>query len=131
MTRARAQERLFTARTASTYRHMAERAGKDLKFTLEDLRKKMRLAVGSACLFCGQKVTVKLFSLDHATPVSRGGTLALRNLAVICAPCNRAKGNMTREEFARFLVHLRTYPEEVRTSVLARLKAGGAVFLKR
>lgn len=36
---------------------------------------------------------------DHKTPVSRGGSDAIDNLAVACKQCNSQKSNLTAEEF--------------------------------
>jgi HNH endonuclease len=40
------------------------------------------------CFFCAK--TDKL-TIDHAIPISRGGTDALSNLLVSCEPCNKKK----------------------------------------
>lgn len=38
-------------------------------------------------------------SLDHITPVSKGGTDTVDNLAIVLSSVNSAKGTMTLEEF--------------------------------
>ena len=49
------------------------------------------------CVYCGTDEGP--FECDHIMPVSRGGTNELENLATACIDCNRAKGDMTVEEW--------------------------------
>ncbi len=43
-------------------------------------------------------------TVDHKTPISRGGHKARRsNLALCCLACNQAKANRTEEEFRALL----------------------------
>lgn len=49
------------------------------------------------CTYCGLR-GVKL-ECDHVVPVSRGGSSEPDNLATACRPCNRAKRDMTVEEW--------------------------------
>ena len=46
------------------------------------------------CWGCGfEPPSVDYLDLDHVLPVSEGGSNELHNRAVLCAPCNRRKGN--------------------------------------
>lgn len=66
--------------------------------TRKSLGAKLRaevLAVG-LCAACGSKDELVV---DHAVPVVRGGPSARSNLQCLCAPCNRAKGRKTMDEF--------------------------------
>ena len=64
-------------------------------------------------------------SLDHRTPIARGGRHELANLAVCCERCNRLKGQLTEGEFRELLALLaRTHPV-ARTDIERRLLAGG------
>jgi hypothetical protein len=54
---------------------------------------------GSICHYCF-KFLSNGFTVDHETPLSRGGTYALENLVPCCRECNGQKDNMTAEEFA-------------------------------
>jgi len=38
-------------------------------------------------------------TLDHSTPLSRGGTDEVSNLSVVCRYCNQLKADMTLEEY--------------------------------
>ena len=57
------------------------------------------------CEYCG---CTCMPTKDHRTPVSRGGSDALENLAVACLRCNLRKNDMTEEEWrvtARPVMH--------------------------
>lgn len=46
------------------------------------------------CTYCGVKLRpFSTFSIDHVTPVSRGGTNDLTNLVACCKSCNSIKGD--------------------------------------
>jgi 5-methylcytosine-specific restriction endonuclease McrA len=53
-------------------------------------------AYESGCSYCRRKESIEL---DHKHPRSLGGTNELSNLQWLCALCNRAKSNLTEEEF--------------------------------
>lgn len=57
-------------------------------------------AQGYRCALTGWELTPDLASLDHKQPVSRGGKHMMSNLQIVHREINRAKGNMTCEEFA-------------------------------
>jgi 5-methylcytosine-specific restriction endonuclease McrA len=57
-----------------------------------------------SCYLCGRILTIELsqpntVTLEHITPMSRGGTHTKENVAPACFVCNSAKRNMTVEEF--------------------------------
>ena len=52
---------------------------------------------GRRCAYCGAE-DIPL-QIEHIRPRSRGGSSRVGNLALACEPCNRAKGNLTAEEF--------------------------------
>ena len=53
------------------------------------------------CNYCGNKLTIQYFHIDHKTPVARGGSDRITNLQLLCGPCNTRKGNSTDGEFRR------------------------------
>lgn len=79
------------------YRHRSnEKIEGAEHFTLEDYKK---LYSASTCYYCGKPLTDKEKSVDHKTPISRGGTNALDNLVISCMFCNRQKKDKTEEEY--------------------------------
>lgn len=52
-----------------------------------------------ACAYCLEPIKLQDATLDHMTPLSRGGADQASNLCVACIPCNNRKGNMTAHEF--------------------------------
>lgn len=57
---------------------------------------------GGVCDYCGGQFNVAELTKDHRTPVSRGGSNGMDNIAAACWPCNLEKGTMTAEEYARW-----------------------------
>ena len=66
---------------------------------------------GFKCHYCTKKMKTKdrtkyhprSFSIDHATPLSRGGTHEIENLVFCCLACNMIKYTMTELEFMEYL----------------------------
>ena len=44
------------------------------------------------CPWCKQKFSIKQMDGDHVKPWSQGGKTSLKNLQMLCKPCNRTKG---------------------------------------
>lgn len=53
---------------------------------------------GFTCEYCGLLLG-DCYHLEHRTPLSRGGTNELRNLAISCSSCNLSKLTKTDEEW--------------------------------
>jgi len=45
------------------------------------------------CQFCGESPNIKLLSLDHVLPRSKGGKTSWYNVITACKACNSHKGN--------------------------------------
>lgn len=58
--------------------------------------RKFILDNGALCTYCGFIAT----EIDHVVPVSRGGGVALANLAPACVECNAEKSDNTVAEWA-------------------------------
>lgn len=64
-----------------------------------------------ACTYCGRPVTRtgkggnRVGTLDHRTPLARGGPDTEDNWAIACTQCNHAKGDSTEEQFRAVLAH--------------------------
>ncbi len=126
--------RIYMTRTASIFKHQREliSAGKvpipdesrDGVVTLQVIRSLVINAIGVPCLYCGEPVTHRNFSLDHKIPSSRGGGLIPRNAQTICLRCNQTKGKLTGDEFCGLLDLIRQWDSEATQDVLRRLRAG-------
>ncbi len=83
------------------------------------------------CEYCGSITSKrKAFSwcsatLDHRTPLSRGGKDEPDNWAVCCNRCNGLKGAMTQPEFEAWRAAKQAAKEERRRAWLAANKQGG------
>ena len=78
------------------------------------------------CAYCGiqlgkSKKTKPV--MDHRLPLSRGGDAQLSNMALVCNPCNGAKGPLLEPEFRALLALIRTW-EDGGASLLIRLRGG-------
>lgn len=109
----------------------------------------VRKYLGTPCKYCNIELTIKNMSLDHkiplphaarkaskATQYSRDITLSKEdiirlneedNLHFVCLTCNRAKGNMTDEEYSSLLEFL-SDKQHMKMIVLAKLKGGNFMF---
>jgi len=60
---------------------------------------------GRKCVYCGRSGDEKrdpdgrVWNIDHALAIGRGGTHESDNLRLACVRCNTMKGPMTPEEF--------------------------------
>lgn len=62
-------------------------------FTAEQRRVLWNSTAEKRCKLCRETLSWRNFSVDHVDPHSRGGRSALDNAALVCVPCNSAKGN--------------------------------------
>lgn len=82
-----------------------------------DQRMQLRIMAGRKqrwrCAYCGQKMKnaararhPRRITLDHCTPLSRGGSWERQNVVACCARCNERKGAMTADEFRALKIPL-------------------------
>lgn len=64
-----------------------------------------KVELGGPCVYCE---TAPSTEVDHAIPISRGGTNDDWNLVASCRSCNRSKGNRTLAEWLGFVEPGRT-----------------------
>jgi hypothetical protein len=90
---------------------------------------------GSArCAYCNVPLFADSFRIDHRTPASLGGELALSNCCVACDLCNRAKGQLSADEFLALRIVLDEMLHNGRLSVAGhgdiwkRLRGQTAIF---
>lgn len=62
-------------------------------------RQIMQGAMYIHCHYCGTRLTPMTATVDHVTPLAKGGTNRLSNLVLACRRCNYAKGAMLPEQF--------------------------------
>lgn len=86
----------------------------DLGYSVFDkVRRRIAEDFGWRCQYCGRQVRVglnagrDLATIDHKTPLSRGGTWKRFNLTCACKWCNSLKNNRTAEEFMALPAYLR------------------------
>lgn len=106
------------ARTRVMHSTLKRRGG---TMTLEEFRALYfrRMSRRPLCTYCNAALHTGNVSVDHLTPVDRGGSHAEGNLTFVCRPCNRAKGSLTYAEFMSLLKHLREWERENRNLKLA------------
>ncbi len=67
----------------------------------KELRKttwwKQKLSVG-VCHYCEEHFKRELLTMDHKTPIARGGTTTKGNVVVCCKDCNSSKKYFTPAE---------------------------------
>lgn len=54
------------------------------------------------CYYCNEKVGINYRTVDHKTPISRGGETIPENLVMSCERCNSEKGFLTEEEYREY-----------------------------
>jgi 5-methylcytosine-specific restriction endonuclease McrA len=73
------------------------------------------------CGYCGKKLVIDSenhhknknhLTVDHLTPLSRGGADSAKNLVICCKSCNSSKGTKTAEEYKNFIVNNLKFTEE-------------------
>ena len=69
--------------------------------TRKGKRKRVQLLL-SPCHYCGKPSE----TIDHLTPLSRGGSSLMGNEVPCCYRCNQTKGSMTELEFVEFVLAL-------------------------
>lgn len=64
--------------------------------------RKLRIAIlkrdNNTCYYCG---TPQANTVDHLTPLDKGGTDDFTNLVAACATCNYSKGSRTEERYIK------------------------------
>lgn len=55
------------------------------------------------CYYCGKPIENRNKTIDHKTPIIKGGTNAIENLCVCCQSCNSKKHDKTEAEFKNWL----------------------------
>ena len=53
------------------------------------------------CAYCGSKISLSDFQIDHLSPFVHGGKCVLENLYAACRSCNHRKGTSDIESFRK------------------------------
>jgi len=69
----------------------------------DSLRYRVLRDSGGRCALCGTTKKESILDVDHIKPRSRGGRTEYENLQVLCAKCNRSKGNKDQTDFRNSL----------------------------
>ncbi|MDE2803022.1 MAG: HNH endonuclease signature motif containing protein [Chloroflexota bacterium] len=56
---------------------------------------------GKRCMYCGGRFSLHYYEVDHKAPWSKSRDNRRSNLQVLCAPCNRRKGDQYDDDFRR------------------------------
>ena len=59
----------------------------------DDIKRETYENQGGICPHCGQKFEIEQMDADHIIPWSKGGKTVRENCQMLCAECNRKKGN--------------------------------------
>jgi len=76
-------------------RRRARKAGNGGSHTLAERRERFA-RLGNVCYYCGE---AKTLTVDHAVPLSRGGTDDIANVLPACRSCNSRKNKQTAAEY--------------------------------
>lgn len=123
--------KVFYDVTRSRYDGMRLRLKKkglpSLDFDLDAFRADVLGVLGSEdgsikCRYCKGIFSLEGISVDHAQPLSRGGSAGLNNLDYPCKRCNDIKGGMNNVEFLKFIEFLEKEIPLARQDVLSRLQ---------
>jgi 5-methylcytosine-specific restriction endonuclease McrA len=123
----------FLRLTGSRYDAMKTRIERNKKqpplpFTKDEFRAHVLNAMNGnqdgavVCRYCNQVTTLAEMAVDHAYPLSRGGSAGLDNLEYPCKHCNDRKGSLSPDEYLALLAFLETKIPLGRIDVLKRLE---------
>lgn len=82
--------------------YKAKRRGAVGTFTPEQWRAKCE-EYKWCCYLCGVSLEGAVIHVEHRTPVARGGSNLIENVAPACSACNHSKGKKTEAEFREYL----------------------------
>lgn len=81
-----------------------------LKKDRDNIARDLSRRFGWICWYCGLKLDIGFFSLDHIVPRSLGGHDGIGNLALCCITCNRAKFDSHVEDFKAWIEQVKLGP---------------------
>jgi len=93
------------------------RGNRNVQITKKHLNDAILLRDNYKCVYCGKGVTSETATIDHVTPVAKGGTEEPNNLATACRACNDKKRNLDVINFV-----LKNFPKGQQEKIMARIK---------
>jgi 5-methylcytosine-specific restriction endonuclease McrA len=102
-------------------------------FTLDEYRRDVLGVMGGKedgpieCRYCKRIFTLAEIAVDHAKPLSRGGSAGLDNLDYPCAADNDGKGSLEVHEYLDLLRYLDGVHPLARKDILSRLKKANSL----
>ena len=93
--------------------------------SLKDWKEPLHKMQKGKCMYCGVKIREGDGEVDHKNRAfSRGGKETPKNMQLLCAPCNRRKGDLTDAQFRkRFAAILPATLPPARPIQLAKFEA--------
>ena len=70
------------------------------------IRKYVYFRDGGRCFYCGRRLSLRNFTLDHFLPRAAGGGDGVFNLVTCCGSCNEIKGAALPEDGAELMAEL-------------------------
>jgi len=88
----------FSGKLQDEWKPEDETKTRNKKITVSLLRMKLE-EQEFRCVYSGRELTPDACSLDHITPLSKGGLHVIDNIQFVCPMINRMKNTMSSEEF--------------------------------
>lgn len=88
---------------AQQNKRATEKYERENKLSIKDVYEIIRHNIAEngvvSCIYCDKILDNKNWTLEHITPLCKGGSHTMRNIAIACKSCNQDKGSMSFEEF--------------------------------
>jgi len=89
------------ARKAAIYCRSAQKPRRGRIMTSREEKQYLYQKQQGRCNYCGYKLAIHYFHVDHKISTDRDGPDRLSNKQLLCGPCNSRKGSLTDGEFRR------------------------------
>ena len=101
------RKRVAIGKRGADFRKASRKTRAENEFTNSQLIAKIE--ANPVCYLTGRVIDLnvsKSYELDHILPASRGGAAELNNVGLSCRAANRAKNNLTNEEFLQLCLEV-------------------------
>ncbi len=118
--------RRFAAQVVQNHRKRLLHPLQTVDYSTDDIEALVRDALTRCCRYCKARLTLANLSVDHRTPVSRGGSFTLDNLdADLCRECNEKKADVLASEWGRLVALVDDFSYQSQRSIYSRLRMAG------